>query len=109
MDAPGWATTRIVTKVNEGKTSGRNRLSDVRMSSSKRTGKMLVSCQLSELLRLRRMPQTRLAELTGVHRNTILKLCHDDWTAIRRDALTQICAVLGVTVGEFLVWRDERE
>jgi putative transcriptional regulator len=67
----------------------------------------MISCQLSTLLGARRISQVRLARLTGIHRNTIRKLYHDSWIAIRRDALHQLCRTLQVPVGELLVWHEE--
>jgi putative transcriptional regulator len=55
------------------------------------------------------MTQARLAALTGIHRNTIHKLYHDDWSGIRRDTLDRICIGLQVQVGELLVWREAGE
>jgi DNA-binding Xre family transcriptional regulator len=59
-------------------------------------------------MRARRLSQIRMAQLVGVHRNTIHKLYADDWTSIRRDTLDRICTVLQVTVAELLVWYDEQ-
>jgi putative transcriptional regulator len=67
----------------------------------------MIVCQLSTLMGARRMTQSRLAALTGLHRDTIRKLYRDGWTSIRRDALDRICTVLDVQVGELLVWRPE--
>jgi DNA-binding Xre family transcriptional regulator len=69
----------------------------------------MISCQLSTLMRARRLSQIRMAQLVGVHRNTIHKLYADDWTSIRRDTLDRICTVLQVTVAELLVWYDEQK
>jgi putative transcriptional regulator len=63
----------------------------------------MIVCQLSTLLGARRMTQSRLAALTGLHRDTIRKLYWNDWTSIRRDALDRICTVLEIQVGELLV------
>ena len=71
-------------------------------------GHAMISCQLSTLMGARRLSQTRLARLVGVHRNTIRKLYANNWTSIRRDTLDRICTVLQVSVGELLVWHDER-
>jgi putative transcriptional regulator len=71
-------------------------------------GHAMISCQLSTLMGARRLSQTRLARLVGVHRNTIHKLYANNWTSIRRDTLDKICTVLQVSVGELLVWHDER-
>src|SRR5919106_1861490 len=71
-------------------------------------GRAMISCQLSTLMGARRLSQTRLARLVGVHRNTIHKLYANNWTSIRRDTLDRICTVLQVSVGELLVWHDER-
>jgi putative transcriptional regulator len=67
----------------------------------------MIVCQLSTLMGARRMTQSRLAALTGLHRDTIRKLYRDGWTSIRRDALDRICTVLDVQIGELLVWRPE--
>jgi DNA-binding Xre family transcriptional regulator len=50
-----------------------------------------------------------MAQLVGVHRNTIRKLYANDWTSIRRDTLDRICAVLQVSVGDLLVWHNEQK
>jgi putative transcriptional regulator len=71
-------------------------------------GHAMISCQLSTFMGARRLSQTRLAQLAGVHRNTIRKLYANNWTSIRRDTLDRICTVLQVPVGELLVWHDER-
>jgi putative transcriptional regulator len=71
-------------------------------------GDAMISCQLSTLMGARRLSQTRLAQLAGIHRNTIHKLYANNWTSIRRDTLDRICTVLQVSVGELLVWHDER-
>ena len=68
----------------------------------------MITCYLSTLMGARRLSQTRLARLVGVHRNTIAKLYADNWTSIRRDTLDRICTVLEVSVGELLVWHNER-
>lgn len=68
----------------------------------------MISCQLSTLMGARRLSQTRLAQLGGVHRNTIHKLYANNWISIRRDTLDRICTVLQVSVGELLVWHDEQ-
>jgi DNA-binding Xre family transcriptional regulator len=49
-----------------------------------------------------------MAQLVGVHRNTIHKLYANNWTSIRRDTLDRICAVLQVSVGDLLVWHNEQ-
>jgi putative transcriptional regulator len=67
----------------------------------------MIVCQLSTLMGARRMTQSRLAALTGIHRDTIRKLYYNGWTSIRRDTLDRLCTVLGVQVGELLVWRPE--
>ena len=69
----------------------------------------MIVCQLSTLLGACRMTQARLAALTGILRNTIHKLYHDDWAGIRQDTLNRICTGLQVQVGELLVWREEGE
>jgi putative transcriptional regulator len=71
-------------------------------------GDAMITCQLSTLMGARRLSQRRLAQLVGVHRNTIAKLYADNWTSIRRDTLDRICTVLQVSVGELLVWHNER-
>jgi putative transcriptional regulator len=71
-------------------------------------GEAMITCQLSTLMGARRLSQTRLARLVGVHRNTIHKLYANNWTTIRRDTLDRICTALQVSVGELLVWHDER-
>lgn len=63
----------------------------------------MIVCQLSTLLGARRMTQTQLAALTGVHRDIIRKLYHDNWTSVRRDTLDRLCRVLQVEVSELLV------
>jgi DNA-binding Xre family transcriptional regulator len=52
------------------------------------------------------MTQSRLAELTGIHRDTLRKLYYNGWTSIRRDTLDRICTALQVQVGELLEWRE---
>jgi putative transcriptional regulator len=71
-------------------------------------GHAMISCQLSTLMGARRLSQTRMAQLVGVHRNTIHKLYANNWTSIRRDTLDRICAVLQVSVGDLLVWHNEQ-
>jgi putative transcriptional regulator len=68
----------------------------------------MISCQLSTLMGARRLSQTRMAQLVGVHRNTIRKLYANNWTSVRRDTLDRICAVLQVSVGDLLVWHNEQ-
>jgi putative transcriptional regulator len=68
----------------------------------------MISCQLSTLLGARRLSQTRLAQLTGVHRNTLNKFYADTWTSIRRDTLDRICTALQVSVGQLLTWHEEQ-
>ena len=53
------------------------------------------------------MTQSRLAELTGIHRDTLRKLYYNGWASIRRDTLDRLCAALQVQVGELLEWREE--
>ncbi len=67
----------------------------------------MITCQLATLLRARHLSQTQLAQLVGIHRNTLHKLYADTWTAIRRDTLDRICTVLQVSVSELLVWQEE--
>ena len=64
----------------------------------------MIVCRLSTLLGARRMTQVRLAALTGIHRDIIRKLYHDNWTSIRRDTLDRLCDALQVSVSELLVW-----
>jgi putative transcriptional regulator len=71
-------------------------------------GHAMISCQLSTLMGARRLSQTRMAQLVGVHRNTIHKLYVNNWTSVRRDTLDRICAVLQVSVGDLLVWHNEQ-
>jgi putative transcriptional regulator len=66
----------------------------------------MILCRLSTLMGARRLSQTQIAQLVGVHRNTIHKLYTNNWTSIRRDTLDRICAVLQVSVDELLVWHD---
>ena len=68
----------------------------------------MIVCHLSTLLGARRMTQSRLAALTGVHRDTIRKLYYNSWTSIRRETLDRLCTVLQVSVGELLEWREEQ-
>jgi putative transcriptional regulator len=67
----------------------------------------MIVCQLSTLMGARRINQSRLAALTGIHRNTLRKLYHNGWTSIRRDALDRLCTVLEVQVSELFIWRPE--
>jgi putative transcriptional regulator len=67
----------------------------------------MISCQLSTYMGARRLSQTKLAQLVGVHRNTIHRLYANNWTSIRRDTLDRICTVLQVSVEELLVWHEE--
>jgi putative transcriptional regulator len=67
----------------------------------------MIVCQLSTLMGTRRMTQSRLAALTGLHRDTIRKLYHNGWTSIRRDTLDRLCTVLEVQVSELLIWLPE--
>jgi putative transcriptional regulator len=80
-----------------------------RSQSGHMKGHAMISCQLSTLMGARRLSQTRMAQLVGVHRNTIRKLYANDWTSIRRDTLDRICAVLQVSVGDLLVWHNEQK
>jgi putative transcriptional regulator len=68
----------------------------------------MIVCHLSTLMGARRMTQSRLAALTGIHRDTLRKLYDDDWTSIRQDTLDRLCTVLRVPVGELLEWREEQ-
>jgi putative transcriptional regulator len=68
----------------------------------------MIQCRLSTLMGARRLSQTELARLVGVHRNTIHKLYNNNWSSIRRETLNRICTVLQVPVGELLVWDDEQ-
>jgi DNA-binding Xre family transcriptional regulator len=56
----------------------------------------MIVCQRSTLMGARRMNQSRLAELTGIHQDTLRKLYRNSWTSIRRDALDHLCSVLWV-------------
>jgi putative transcriptional regulator len=67
----------------------------------------MIVCHLSMLLGARRMTQSRLAELTGIHRDTLRKLYYNRWTSIRRDTLDRLCTALQVQVEELLEWREE--
>jgi putative transcriptional regulator len=67
----------------------------------------MIVCHLSTLLGARRMTQSRLVALTGIHRDTIRKLYYNGWTSIRRETLERLCRVLHVSVGELLEWRAE--
>jgi putative transcriptional regulator len=71
-------------------------------------GDAMITCQLSTFMGARRLSQSVLARLAGVDRNTIHKLYADNWTSIRRDTLDRICTVLQISVGDLLVWHDER-
>jgi putative transcriptional regulator len=67
----------------------------------------MIVCHLSTLMGARRMTQSRLAALTGIHRDTIRKLYYNGWTSIRRETLDRLCTALQVPVGELLEWREE--
>jgi putative transcriptional regulator len=71
-----------------------------------RKGAQMIVCHLSTLMGARRMNQSRLAELTGIHRDTIRKLYYNGWTSIRRDTLDRLCTALHVSVNELLEWRE---
>jgi putative transcriptional regulator len=64
----------------------------------------MIVCQLSTLLGARRMTQVQLATLTGIHRDTLRKLYHDNWTSVGRETLNRLCEALQVQVDELLVW-----
>jgi putative transcriptional regulator len=68
----------------------------------------MIVCHLSTLMGARRMTQSRLAALTGIHRDTIRKLYYNSWTSMKRETLERLCTVLQVQVGELLEWRDEQ-
>jgi len=68
----------------------------------------MIVCQLSTLLGARRMTQSQLAALTGIHRDTIRKLYYDGWTSIRRETLDRLCTALHVQVGELLLWHPDQ-
>jgi putative transcriptional regulator len=68
----------------------------------------MIVCHLSTLMGARRMTQSRLAALTGIHRDTIRKLYYNGWTSMKRETLERLCTVLQVQVGELLEWRDEQ-
>jgi putative transcriptional regulator len=67
----------------------------------------MIVCHLSTLMGARRMTQSRLAVLTGIHRDTIRKLYYNGWTSMKRETLDRLCTVLQVQVGELLEWREE--
>jgi putative transcriptional regulator len=62
-----------------------------------------VHCRLDDLLAERGMTLTRLAELVGVTVVNLSVLKNDRAKAIRFSTLTAICDVLGCEVGELLV------
>ena len=71
----------------------------------------MITCRLAILMEERGFTQTRLAELSGVHRNAIRKFVNGTWRGIHRETLERLCGVLRVSVGELLVretvtWND---
>jgi putative transcriptional regulator len=62
-----------------------------------------VHCRLDDLLAERGMTLTRLAELVGVTVVNLSVLKNDRARAIRFSTLTAICDVLGCEVGDVLV------
>jgi putative transcriptional regulator len=62
-----------------------------------------VHCRLDDLLAERGMTLTRLAELVGVTVVNLSVLKNDRARAIRFSTLTAICDVLGCEVGDLLV------
>ncbi|MFC4629791.1 helix-turn-helix domain-containing protein [Promicromonospora alba] len=62
-----------------------------------------VHCRLDDLLAERGMTLTRLAELVGVTVVNLSVLKNDRAKAIRFSTLTAICDVLGCEVGDLLV------
>jgi putative transcriptional regulator len=67
----------------------------------------MIVCHLSTLMGARRMTQSQLAALTGIHRDTIRQLYYDGWTSVRRETLDRLCTALQVPVGELLQWRPD--
>ena len=67
----------------------------------------MIVCHLSTLMGARRMTQSQLAALTGIHRDTIRRLYYDEWASVRRETLDRLCTALQVPVGELLQWRPD--
>jgi putative transcriptional regulator len=59
----------------------------------------MLETKLHEILGKRRMTQSKLAEITGISRNTIHLLYHDKWNMIGRSTIEKICETLKISPG----------
>jgi DNA-binding Xre family transcriptional regulator len=69
----------------------------------------IIRCQLARILQTRRISQRELARRTNIDRETIRKLCDDQWwRAISRHVLERVCGELRLKPSHLLVleWRD---
>lgn len=69
--------------------------------------------RLREIRTLKNLKQSQLAELTGLHRQTIAQLeakaAHGDLPSIKMDTLERLCKTLRVTPGELLIYQPEEK
>ncbi len=64
----------------------------------------MIDNRLSEVLGRRRMNVSELARGAGISRSAAHKLYHDRTESFDRDVLDRVCAFLGVSVGDLLVY-----
>lgn len=68
---------------------------------------MAIHIRLSAILGERRIKMTELADGAGITRKTVWAWYHDKPKAIDLDTLDKICAYLGVTPGDLIVWKED--
>jgi putative transcriptional regulator len=61
---------------------------------------LMLETKLHEILGKRRMTQSKLAEITGISRNTIHILYHDKWNMVGRSTIQKICETLQISPGD---------
>ncbi len=68
-----------------------------------------IRCNLSKLLRERRVTQRNLSEISGLSLYTINKLYNERWEGVGRKTLVKLCETLGVQVGELFEYVNETD
>jgi len=67
----------------------------------------MVVCTLQQILEQRGLSQRALAKRSGLHRDTIARLCRDEWLMIDRGTLNMLCGALRVRPARLFRWEDE--
>lgn len=63
----------------------------------------MIVCNLEHLLESRGLTQKAFADLSGIHKNTVNRLCMNTYKMVSADTMERICDTLGCKLSDVFI------